>query len=373
MKKILFLDRDGTLIFEPPVTFQVNTLEEMFLLDNLVSSLKKFTESGFELVLVTNQDGLDTESNPRKNYENINTKLFHILKTEGIEFSELFECPHFEHDNCACRKPKTGMLDEYLLKNRGNIDFENSYVIGDSERDMGLAQNIGVEGIQIHFDAGKIGHEALREKNILSWQEITEKILNKPRQASISRKTKETEISVFLNLDGSGNYSIDTGLKFFDHMLEQIGKHGNFDLEIFCKGDLEVDEHHTIEDVALALGSVFKKSLGDKRGIGRYAHAVEKILPMDEALATVAIDISNRPECVFTGTFSREYVGDFPTEMLKHFYQSFCSTAGLNMNMKLEGENTHHMVEISFKAFARCLREGVKREGTEVVSTKGVL
>lgn len=369
-QKILFLDRDGTLIFEPPVHFQVNGLENMFLPKHLLSSLKKLTEAGFLLVLVTNQDGLDTPSNPRENYENINKKLFHILETEEIYFSEIFECPHFEEDNCACRKPKTGMLDEYLLKNRGNIDFENSYMVGDSPRDMQLAKNIGVKGLKIDFSA-KAGEK-------FSWKEITQTILENPRRAKIERKTKETEIFVDLNLDGSGHYTIDTGLKFFDHMLEQLGKHGNFDLNVVCKGDLEIDEHHTIEDVALALGTAFKKALGDKRGICRYAHAseegsIEKVLPMDEALATVALDISSRPHLEFSADFSREYVGDFPTEMLEHFYKSFCDASGMNFNIKLEGKNTHHLVEISFKAFARCLRAGVKKEGTGIVSTKGVL
>ncbi len=367
MKKILFLDRDGTLIFEPPVTFQVNTLEEMFLLPNVVSSLKQFVENGFELILVTNQDGLDTDANPRKNYENINSKLFHILETEQIKFSEIFECPHFEKDNCNCRKPKTGMVDAYLLENRGKIDFANSYMIGDSERDLGLAKNIGIIGYKIDFNANP-GDE-------FSWKYITSEILHKPRKAEYSRHTKETKISVELNLDGSGNYDIKTGLNFFDHMLEQIGKHGNFDLKISCNGDLEIDEHHTIEDVAIALGNCFKEALGDKRGIARYADSfsTQKILPMDESLATVSIDISARPELVFSAPKMREYVGDFPTELLKHFYQSFCIASGINMNMKLEGENTHHIVEISFKAFARCLREGVKVSGNDIISTKGVL
>jgi imidazoleglycerol-phosphate dehydratase/histidinol-phosphatase len=363
MRKILFLDRDGTLIFEPPVTFQVNCLEEMFLLDNLISSLKKLTAAGFELILVTNQDGLGTEANPRENYENVNKKLFHILATEGVKFSEIFECPHYEEDNCNCRKPKTGMLDKFLIENRQNIDFENSYVIGDSERDMELAKNIGVQSFKIAFNPQK--------NKSLSWKDITSLILDKPRTASIKRKTKETEILINLNLDGNGKYKIDTGVKFFDHMLEQLGKHGNFDLEIKCLGDLEIDEHHTIEDVGLALGRCFKKAIGDKRGIIRYAH--EKILPMDEALGLVAIDFSGRPHCEFVAKFSREYVGDFPTEMLGHFYKSFSDMSGINLNIKLEGDNTHHLVEVSFKAFARCLKEVVRREGTAISSTKGVL
>ncbi len=359
MKKILFVDRDGTLIQEPPVTFQVNSLEEMVLLPGVISALKKFSEAGFSLVMVTNQDGLGTDANPRENYEKINKKFLEIFAGEGIHFEEIFECPHFPEENCECRKPKIGILGSFLKDNRGNIDFENSYMIGDRKSDMEFAENIGVVGI-------------LLDENT-SWNTIATEILERPRRAIVSRKTKETEIFIDMNLDGSGKYSIDTGLKFFDHMLEQIGKHGNFDLQISCDGDLEIDEHHTIEDVALTLGEVFKKALGDKRGITRYAHAIEKILPMDEALATVSIDISNRPEFIFSAPKMREYVGDFPTELLQHFYQSFCVASGINMHMKLEGKNTHHIVEISFKAFARCLRDGVKVFGTDIVSTKGVL
>lgn len=355
MKKILFLDRDGTLILEPPETFQVNSLEEMVFLPNVISSLKKFVEAGFELMMVTNQDGLGTPKNPRENYEKINQKIFEIFASEGIYFSKIFECPHFPEENCNCRKPKIGILGDFLEKN--TINKENSYMIGDRKTDLEFAKNIGVKGF------------LLDESN--TWGTITQNILQKSRIGKITRTTKETEILVEWNLDGNGQYEIDTGLKFFNHMLEQLGKHGNFDLKILCKGDLEIDEHHTIEDIAIALGEAFLQALGDKRGIIRYAH--EKILPMDESLCQIALDISGRPDCVFSGTFTREFVGDFPTEMLKHFYKSFCDSARVNLNIKLEGENTHHLVEISFKAFARVLREAVKIEGSAISSTKGIL
>lgn len=381
-KKILFIDRDGTLIQEPPVTFQVNNLEELVFLPHVISSLKKFSDSGYQLVIVTNQDGLGTDANPRENYEKINAKMLEIFAGEGVEFLEILECPHLPKENCACRKPKLGMVKNFLQKN--DIDYENSYVIGDRQTDIEFAENIGITGIlldpPVKGEARRAGglndSDSHPPQPPLSggsktWKTITKKILESPRVAIIERETKETKIFVKWNLDGDAEYQVDTGLKFFDHMLEQLGKHGNFDLTIKCQGDLEIDEHHTIEDTALALGTAFKKALGDKRGIIRYAH--EKILPMDEALCQCAIDISGRPDCIFTGEFTREYVGDFPTEMLSHFYKSFCDASGLNMNMKIEGKNTHHMVEISFKAFARCLREAVKTEGNAVSSTKGVL
>ncbi len=355
MKKVLFIDRDGTLIIEPPKTFQVNSLEEMVFVPEVISSVKKLSEQGFELVIVTNQDGLGSKSNPRENYERINEKIFEIFESEGISFVEIFECPHFPEDNCDCRKPKLGILGEFLIKNQ--IDLENSYVIGDRETDLEFAKNIGIKGFKIP------------EK---SWSEIADMILDKPRIAQIKRKTKETEILINLNLDGRGKSKVDTGIKFFDHMLDQLGKHGGFDLEIKVKGDLEIDEHHTIEDTALALGEAFKVALGNKFGIERYAY--EKLLPMDEARAFVALDFSGRGECIFEPKkFDREFVGDLPTEMIPHFFKSFCMASGLNGHFIIEGENTHHKIEILFKSFARCLRETVSETGKGVSSTKGVL
>lgn len=355
MQKTLFIDRDGTLIIEPPETFQVNSLEEMTFLPGVISALKKFTKAGYRLIIVTNQDALGTEKNPRENYEKINQKFLEIFAGEGITFDHIFECPHTPEDKCDCRKPNPKILGNFLEENQ--INYQNSYMIGDRESDIEFAKNINIKS------------EKISPEN--SWKKITEKILYPKRLTEIVRKTKETDIKISWNLDGNGNAKINTGLKFFDHMLENFAKHGNFDLEVFCQGDLEVDEHHTIEDIALAMGQCLKESLGQKVGITRYAH--EKIIPMDESIATTAIDLSGRPYFVFQGTFQREYVGDFPTEMFAHFFRSFCETAGLNLHLKLEGKNTHHLIEVSFKSLARCLKEAVKREGFSMPSTKGIL
>lgn len=353
--KIVFIDRDGTLIQEPPVTFQVNSLEEMVLLPRVISSLKTLSEAGYTLAMVTNQDGLGTDKNPRASYEAINAKMFEIFASEGIRFDYIFECPHFADEHCECRKPKVGILGNFL--ETISLDTDHSYMIGDRQTDIMFAENIGVRGFLID--------------ETTNWEHITNAIVKPSRIGTITRATKETQVMVEWNLDGSGNYEIQTGLSFFDHMLEQLGKHGTFDLRVLCKGDLHIDEHHTIEDTAIALGEAFLQALGDKRGIVRYAH--EKILPMDEALCQVALDISGRPHLEFDAHFSRDFVGDFPTEMLKHFYKSFCDSAKVNLNIKIDGENTHHMIEISFKAFARVLKDAVKREGNQISSTKGVL
>ncbi len=353
--KTLFIDRDGTIIAEPPETFQVNSLEEMQFLPGVISALKKLSRSGFKLFMVTNQDGLGTDSNPREVYEKINHKMFEILASEGVSFEAIFECPHFEKDHCDCRKPKLGILDDFLVKNK--LDLDNTYMIGDRESDMEFARNLSIKGYKI-------------PKN--TWSEIANSICHKPRTAIVSRKTKETDINITLNLDGDGKTNIKTGLNFFDHMLEQLGKHGGFNLDISVTGDLHIDEHHTIEDTALALGQAFKKALGNKWGIERYAY--EKLLPMDEARAFVALDFSGRGEAIFEPKkFDREFVGDVPTEMISHFFKSFCYASGLNGHFIIEGENTHHKIEILFKTFARCLREAVKETGQGVSSTKGVL
>jgi len=355
MKKILFVDRDGTLIIEPEITKQVNSLDEMTFLPMVISSLKRFMDAGFEIIIVTNQDGLDTDANPRNIYDNINKKMIETFAGERVIFSELFECPHFPDDNCNCRKPATGMVDQYLKSNK--VDLENSYMIGDRKTDIDFADNIGVTGYLLSND--------------LNWQDIAKTILDKPRIATINRKTKETSIDCKLNLDGTGIYNIDTGLKFFDHMLEQLSKHSNIDIDLNCKGDLEIDEHHTIEDVAITIGDTLKQALGDKRGITRYAW--DRILVMDEAKIEISIDLSARPFVVFEADFKREYVGDLPTEMVEHFFQSLCIAAGINLHAKIEGSNTHHMVEASFKALARSLKDAVRVDGNQISSTKGAL
>lgn len=355
MKKILFIDRDGTLILEPPKTQQVNSLEELQFIPRVISSLKKISESGWELVMVTNQDCLGTPKNPIKIFEKVNQKMFEVFASEDIFFQKVFCCPHTETDNCECRKPKIGMVNNFLKKE--SIDFENSYMIGDRESDLIFAKNIGVKGFLLSSE--------------FTWKDILNEIVNKPRKSLVSRKTKETDVWVDWNLDGNGNSQISTGINFLDHLLENFAKHGNFDLNITCKGDLKVDEHHTIEDIALAMGECFGKAIGEKRGIERFVSEV--IVPMDESKVEMALDISGRSFLVFSAEFKREFVGDFPTEMTEHFFRSFCEKAGLNLNIKISGKNTHHQIEVCFKGLGRCLREAIKRTGNQVPSTKGSL
>ncbi len=364
MNKTLFLDRDGTLIFEPPVTKQVNSLNELSFIPAVISSLKKLSDAGYTLVVVTNQDGLGTAANPRDMYDLINAKMMETFNNEGVFFADYFECPHFEKDNCNCRKPLTGMLDKYLQNN--DICLQQSYVIGDRHSDLQLAENISIKGFMLSPET--------------TWPTITEAILNADklgsdhaltRTAVIERKTQETRISIRLDLDGSGKYTVNTGLKFFDHMLEQLVKHSSFDMDISCQGDLQIDEHHTIEDTAIAIGQAIKNALGDKRGIERYAW--ERILIMDEAKTEVSIDISGRPFVEFEADFKREYVGDFPTEMVAHFFHSLCLNAGINAHFTLHGSNDHHIIECCFKAFARCLKDAVQITSTNISSTKGIL
>ncbi len=354
MKKICFADRDGTLLLEPPISKQINSLAEMVFLPNVISSLKRLTENGWELVMITNQDGLGTTSNPRENYDQINRKLIDILASENIQFLSIFEDDSFADNPSRSRKPETGMVDEFLKEN--NIDFQNSFVVGDRASDIEFAENIGVKG----FLLGE-----------WDWSKLTSETINKPRQSELNRTTNETKINIKLNLDGSGSTNIKTGLNFFDHMLDQLGKHSGIDLDIQCKGDLHIDEHHTIEDTALLLGEVFNNAIGDKRGIERYAH--EKIIAMDESKCEIAIDISGRPYLVFDADFKREYVGDFPTELVEHFFFSFTQKANITMNIKLTGKNQHHLIEVAFKGLARTLKEAVKRNSNTIPSTKGSL
>ena len=351
MKKILFVDRDGTIVFEPQDTKQINGLEQVEFLPFVISSLKKLQDFGYEIVVVSNQDGLGTAQNPQENYDLINNKIAQILAAEGIKITNWLTCPHKKSQNCECRKPRTKIAQEYI----GKIDLEKSVMIGDRDTDIEFAQNLGIRGFKI-------------EEN-LQWPAITGAILS--RQASIARKTKETDIEIELNLDGRGKSSINSGLKFFDHMLEQVAKHGKFDLNLRCAGDLEIDEHHTIEDIAICLGSAFCKALGSKIGIARFAS--ERIIPLDESISFVAIDISGRPFCKFDAKFEREYIGDFPTEMIAHFFQSFATSCEITLHIKIEGSNTHHKVESCFKSFATCLHDVSRIVSSEISSTKGLL
>lgn len=351
MKKIAFLDRDGTLIWEPEDTKQVNGLEQLVLIKGVISALKRLQNAGFELVVVSNQDGLGTAENPIENYELINEKLKEILASEEIYFSNWLTCPHYKTENCECRKPKIGLVKSF----ENEIDKAKSVMIGDRDTDIEFANNLGIRGYKICEKCG--------------WKEIVNDILQ--RKASVKRETKETKIAVDLNIDGNGKSEINTGLNFFNHMLEQVAKHSGFDLKIDCKGDIQVDEHHTIEDVAICFGEAFLKALNDKKGISRFAS--ERFVPMDDSLAYVAVDVSGRPFCVFDAKFEREYCGDMPTEMVEHFFQSFAVASRMNINIKIDGQNTHHKIEGCFKAFGKCLTDCSRITSKNIVSTKGVL
>lgn len=363
IKKVLFIDRDGTIIAEP-ADEQIDSLEKLEFLPYAISSLKRLQDFGYELVMVSNQDGRGTDSFPEEDFQKPHQKMLRTLQNEGITFSEIFIDHSFPHDNSPDRKPNTGLLTRYLIEN--TIDLWNSYTIGDRETDVQLAQNLGCKAIQ--YTDSQNPQASFCSTN---WQEITHFLTSpKDRLVNLTRNTKETQINLSLNLDGSGKHQMDTGIKFYDHMLDQLAKHSGIDLTLSVKGDLEIDEHHTIEDSAIALGKAFKKALGDKRGIDRYGF----LLPMDEALVQCAIDFSDRAYFIYEGKFDREYVGDFPTEMLEHWMKSFSEHAGMNLNLKIwEGTNTHHMVEAAFKALAKCIKQAIKITGTELPSTKGVL
>jgi len=367
MKKILFLDRDGVLIQEVPDTFQIDTLEQMVLLPGLIRNLHKIrTLTDYLLVMVTNQDGLSTEIYPQENFDRVQGKLLQILENEGIAFDAIHVDKSFEHENLPTRKPGTAMLTEYL---NGDCDLANSYVVGDRHTDIMLAKNLGARAIGIRGLLPLGEWEQQAEIVVDSWDEIGAHLLRTDRWAVVHRKTKETDILVELKLNGTGQTSISTGLGFFDHMLEQIARHGGIDLKIKALGDLHIDEHHTVEDTGLALGEAFLKALGDKRGIERYGFC----LPMDDCLAQVALDFGGRPWLVWEAEFKREKVGDMPTEMFFHFFKSFSDTAKCNLNIKAEGQNEHHKIEAIFKAFAKAIKMAVRKEGNALPSTKGVL
>lgn len=363
MKKVLFIDRDGTLVIEPPVDYQLDSLEKLEFYPGVFQWLARITnELDYELVMVTNQDGLGTDSFPEDTFWPAQNKIIQAFENEGINFSEILIDKSFPEDNAPTRKPRTGLLNKYI---HGNYDLANSYVIGDRLTDVELATNLNAQAIYISRDA--------TDAAILSttnWAEIYQFLKARPRKATVNRTTKETDISITLNLDGSGKNSINTGLGFFDHMLEQIAKHGNMDLYVQVKGDLEIDEHHTIEDVALTLGECFLTALGSKKGIERYGF----LLPMDECLAQVGIDFGGRPWLVWEADFKREMIGKMPTEMFMHFFKSFSDTAKCNLNIKAEGENEHHKIEAIFKAFAKAIKMAkTQTDNYSIPSTKGTL
>lgn len=364
MKKVLFIDRDGTLILEPPIDFQVDSLEKLEFYPGVFQNLSKIAkELDFELVMITNQDGLGTDSFPFENFIRPHEKMLKAFENEGIIFSEILIDRSFESENFNTRKPGLGLLGKYIY---GDYDLKNSFVIGDRQTDVQLAKNLGSKAI---FLGAENNPDA--DLTTVSWSEIYSFFKNIPRKSQVLRKTKETEIEIELNLDGSGSSQISTGLNFFDHMLEQISRHGNFDLKINVKGDLMVDEHHTIEDTAIVLGDVFGKALGSKKGIERYGF----LLPMDDCLAQIALDFGGRAWLVWEADFKREKIGDVPTEMFYHFFKSFSDAAKCNLNIKVEGTNEHHKIESVFKAFAKSLKMAAAQTDINfnLPSTKGLL
>ena len=375
MKRALFIDRDGTLVIEPPVDYQLDSLEKLVFYPKVFRNLYFIRKQlDFEFVMVTNQDGLGTDSFPEDTFWPAHNKMLKTLEGEGIRFDDILIDRSFPEENSPNRKPRTGMLGRYLS---GEYDLANSYVIGDRLTDMQLAANLGAKGIWLRPDDDE-ARQLLTENTAISpvlitddWDRITEYLFAGERRATIRRTTKETDIFVEVNLDGHGRTEISTGLGFFDHMLDQIGKHSGIDLTVRVKGDLEVDEHHTIEDTAIALGEALLKALGDKRGIERYGYC----LPMDDCLCSVALDFGGRPWLVWDAAFHREKVGDMPTEMFLHFFKSLSDAARMNLNIKAEGTNEHHKIEGIFKALARSIKMAIRRDiyRYELPSTKGAL
>jgi imidazoleglycerol-phosphate dehydratase/histidinol-phosphatase len=354
-ERILFIDRDGTLI-EEPSDEQIDSYEKLRLLPGVVPALLRLAEAGYRFVMVTNQDGLGTDSFPQQSFDGPQRLLLHVLESQGIHFDAVLICPHRPADACACRKPKPTLVEQYLAGRK--VDRAASVVIGDRDTDVQLAANLGCRALRI-----RAGDPAG------TWLAIAAALIAPPREARVERRTKETDISVTVNLDRESPIQVATGIGFFDHMLEQIARHGGFSLALSCRGDLHVDEHHTVEDCALALGQALRQALGDKVGIARYGF----LLPMDEAEAKIALDLSGRALFRFEGTFGRDRVGGLPTELVPHFFHSLADALGAALHVTVTGDNTHHMVEACFKGVGRALRQAFRFEGRELPSSKGVL
>ncbi|MCI2263591.1 bifunctional histidinol-phosphatase/imidazoleglycerol-phosphate dehydratase HisB [Xanthomonas indica] len=357
MTPILFVDRDGTLI-EEPADFQIDAYEKLRFVQGVIPAMLKLRDAGYQFVIVTNQDGLGSEAYPQAAFDGPNDLMLQIFASQGIVFREVLVDRSWPADNAPTRKPGIGLMLPYLQDR--SIDWARSAMVGDRATDIQFAENLRIRGFQLR--TAQFGGE-------WDWAGIAHELADAPRRARVQRDTKETRIAVELDLDLARDPHCATGLPFFDHMLEQIGKHGGFALDVRAEGDLHIDEHHTIEDTGLALGQALRQALGDKRGIGRYGFT----LPMDETLASAALDFSGRPYFVFEGEFKRERVGDMPTELVPHFFRSLCDAAGLNLHLSVRGDNDHHKVEACFKALARSLRQALRREGAALPSTKGVL
>jgi imidazoleglycerol-phosphate dehydratase/histidinol-phosphatase len=354
--KVLFLDRDGTLNVEPDDQ-QVDALSKVRLVPGVIPALLALRDDGYRFVVVTNQDGLGTASFPAEDFETCQDHILALFSSQGIHFDEVFVCPHVDADQCECRKPKTGLLTRFLA--RTSLDLEASAVVGDRPTDLQLAENIGLRGFLIDPDGG---YEQ-------TWDGVRASLLSRSRRSTVRRRTRETDIEAHVNLDESTPIDIDTGIGFYDHMLEQVAKHGGFSLRLRCSGDLEVDEHHTVEDTAICLGQGLREALGNKQGISRYGF----LLPMDESSARVAIDLSGRAAFRFDGEFARPVVGALPTELVPHFFLSLAESLGAALHIEVDGENDHHKIEACFKAVGRALRQAIRVEDMELPSTKGIL
>jgi len=354
--RIVFVDRDGTLV-EEPADCQVDRIDKVRLMPGVIPALLSIRAAGFDLVMVTNQDGLGTPAFPEEQFRAAQDFVLDLFSSQGVHFAAVCVCPHFPADRCDCRKPQVGLVREFLAAQA--VDRAASFMVGDRDTDLEFARNLGVTGLRVRLDGG----------DDETWTAIARRVTRGARHASVERRTRETRVRVVVDLDASMPVEVRTGIGFLDHMIEQIARHGGFSLALQAEGDLHIDEHHTVEDCALTLGQALRSALGDKRGIGRYGF----VLPMDEAQARIAIDLSGRPVAVFDGRFPRERVGELPTELVPHFFRSLAESLGAAIQIEVHGENAHHMIEACFKGVGRALRPALRVEGQELPSSKGVL